>query len=275
MIDPRSLTEKVRFTDNVFTRSGPLRDTLSGIASSYFSKHASFSLPSTLVLPRSISPPTSAVQRRIVLRALRYVSPRPWGSPLAEAGRHRDSLEAIAREIFPAGCDTPRQRSTAFTNGASVLWRSVVFRGDGTFTPGRTSFPPNESAVLGWVAHRAPPRKAEESLIVDISKLVADHIGSCAGNGTQPLEVLWDCRWNVTVSADRLPEEIKEAIRRDASCRVMIRPVEPFQLPEVVMTRGQEVTVLGGFEKGWNAAQRSLSRSPWVDFDFIRTLAAI
>ncbi|KAL1720084.1 PP-loop family-domain-containing protein, partial [Schizophyllum commune] len=69
------------------------------------------------------------VQRNLITRVLRYVSPHPWGTLQAEANRQTQSLERIRKALFgPDATTLPRNSSQAlpspvpFSAGADVLW---------------------------------------------------------------------------------------------------------------------------------------------------------
>lgn len=53
------------------------------------------------LLTSEAPPPEPIVQREIILRILRFVSPHPWGSPMAEAGRNSKRTEVIAEALWP------------------------------------------------------------------------------------------------------------------------------------------------------------------------------
>ena len=53
-----------------------------------------------LITSRGLPPPR-IVQFGIIMRILRYVSPFPWGSPAAEAGRSTEKLTRIANTLWP------------------------------------------------------------------------------------------------------------------------------------------------------------------------------
>ncbi|KAL1668547.1 PP-loop family-domain-containing protein, partial [Schizophyllum commune] len=69
------------------------------------------------------------VQRNLVTRVLRYVSPHPWGTLQAEANRQTQSLERIREALFGSEPASLPQKSTQallspapFSAGADVLW---------------------------------------------------------------------------------------------------------------------------------------------------------
>lgn len=67
----------------------------------YISTNRIPSPPSTLALQTAPTPEDVGVRRAILLRVLRYVSPRPWGSPKAEAGRRDENLCRMELMVWP------------------------------------------------------------------------------------------------------------------------------------------------------------------------------
>ena len=67
----------------------------------YVSTNRIPSPPSTIALKAALPPEEVDVRHAILLRILRYVSPRPWGSPQAEAGRRQKKLSHMELLVWP------------------------------------------------------------------------------------------------------------------------------------------------------------------------------
>ncbi|KAG9015099.1 hypothetical protein FRB94_004218 [Tulasnella sp. JGI-2019a] len=224
---------------------------------------------------------SSATKRALVLRILRYVSPRPWGSPLAEAGRNSRSIDGIASHLFRSESTINQPHAVAsFTMGGGVLWREGVLRGpELQATPISIlskDWKPEPTDELCWIAHRAPPRTYQEKATVE-SDITSAVVGSMdisrtsAAGGEQKL--LWDCRFAITLYPWLLSPKHKQLLR-EGGWTVLIRPVEPFQLPEVVATNGRVTKRLAGFKRGWKVG-KGTAEVTWARFAFIRALSAI
>lgn len=87
-----------------------LRDEIDQHVDAYISANRILSPPSTLAVKTARPPKDVDVRHAILLRILRYVSPRPWGSLKAEAGRRGASLSRIELMVWPpviTFCSTP------------------------------------------------------------------------------------------------------------------------------------------------------------------------
>lgn len=77
------------------------RDEIDQQVDAYISTNRIPSPPSTLALQTALAPEDVGVRHAILLRTLRYVSPQPWGSPKAEAGRREENLCRMEPMIWP------------------------------------------------------------------------------------------------------------------------------------------------------------------------------
>jgi len=149
------------------------REKLEMIAEMFLNSARLPSPPGTFCLdPLVIPPEDPEAQRGIILRILRYVSPLPWGSPQAEAGRRTKKLDTIRNRIWISSPESPR----SFTGGGQVLW---------SFLPkiaGRKEHSPV------WIASRLPHRR-KDSLEVCLNE---------AFLRGQQTEMLWDGRFRIT-----------------------------------------------------------------------------
>jgi hypothetical protein len=129
--------------------------------------------PSTFILPTGdlFKIPTK-LHERLVLRILRYVSPCPWGSPDAEAGRRSTSIRLILDALHQVD-NKPRR---AFVAGGWVQWTPVIVREDGKIAR-RDAKTEGKRERKAWLVERQPPFKFKgvyrsENLLVDLTKWV-------------------------------------------------------------------------------------------------------
>lgn len=78
-----------------------IRDEIDQQVDAYISTNRIPSPPSTLAVKNALPPEDVDVRHAILLRILRYVSPRPWGSLKAEAGRRGASLSRMEPMVWP------------------------------------------------------------------------------------------------------------------------------------------------------------------------------
>ena len=86
---------------NEFTSLTRVRGEIDQHVDAYISTNQIPSPPSTLALKTTHPPEDVDVRHAILLRILRYVSPQPWGSLKAEAGRREESLSRIEPMVWP------------------------------------------------------------------------------------------------------------------------------------------------------------------------------
>ena len=86
---------------NNFTSLTRVRDEIDQRVDAYISANRIPSPPSTLAVKTALPPGDVDVRHAILLRILRYVSPRPWGSLDAEAGRREASLSRMEPMVWP------------------------------------------------------------------------------------------------------------------------------------------------------------------------------
>ena len=108
---------------NNFASLTRVRDEIDQRVDAYISANRIPSPPSTLAVKTALPPEDVDVRHAILLRILRYVSPRPWGSLDAEAGRREASLSRMGPMVWPP------VRTLLHTAGE--LLRDVFFRRKG------------------------------------------------------------------------------------------------------------------------------------------------
>ncbi|KIY50765.1 adenine nucleotide alpha hydrolases-like protein [Fistulina hepatica ATCC 64428] len=156
----------------------------------------------------------------IILKLLRYVSPRPWGSVAAEAGRSRTSIDLIKQNLF---CRRSVEDLRPFTAGSDVLWRPVTYRVGNKQTC--------------WLLSRQPPARStvgHEPLVVDLS----DRLLTAVSADTELVEVLWDNRFLVRLVVNHIPPPVIDELWHKRM-RMRIVPSNRLYAPQVLVERRQ------------------------------------
>jgi len=219
----------------------------------------------------------------MVLRILRYISPRPWGTIRAQAGRRSESLHRIVQRVWDP--DPASESRTRFEAGGNVLWTPVRICPDGRLKYER----PRQGERFGWLASRASPaRHSRTSSNLDISaELLSSHPKRRA-------EVLCDNRFLITFRLEDIPpgDPIMASVI-EGSGKVMLLLGGRWLWPQVVWRhKGEDVVVAcisapeldwyqpaPGVRKHYSTSPPSETvqeaRFPWQDivhFNFIRVL---
>jgi tRNA(Ile)-lysidine synthase len=219
----------------------------------------------------------------MALRILRYISPHPWGSTRAQAGRRRESLQRIVHRVWDP--DPASDARSRFEAGANVLWTPLRICRDGRLKYER----PRRGERFGWLASRAPPpRHCRPDFDRDISAEIARP-------RRQHAEVLYDNRFLLTFRLDAIPPGDPVMISlKEGHGRVMLVLGGRWLWPQVVWRReGEEDVVIAQIsapELDWYEPALGVRRNystrlpseeaqegllPWqdtVDFKFIRVL---
>ncbi|EIN07074.1 adenine nucleotide alpha hydrolases-like protein, partial [Punctularia strigosozonata HHB-11173 SS5] len=167
--------------------------------------------PSTIAFPTEalgkITDPVVLAQ--LLMRIIRYVSARPWGSVKSEAGRSSSSITGIingllATDPFPYTPSPSRMKRRLldsrkrFSGGSDVLWEPVAInaRGGIRYSSG-SKF--GEGERPGWLAMRLKPMLGNDALTIDITKPVQDALGIQPGPSSarskEEVHILWDNRF--------------------------------------------------------------------------------
>jgi tRNA(Ile)-lysidine synthase len=219
------------------------------------------------------------IQLALVLRILRYISPYPWGSARAHAGRRKESLRRIVQRVWdpnPASKDRTR-----FEAGANVLWTPFRISRYGRLKHGQ----PLRGERFGWLASRAPiPRVCQSDFDRDISTELSPQ--------RRRAEVMYDNRFLITFRLDAIPpgDPIMKSVI-EGSGRIVLVLRGRWLWPQVVWRRKGEEDVtaacisapeLDWFElspdkrRNYSTSEKVPEvRPPWqdaVDFKFIRVL---
>ncbi|KAG5350437.1 tRNA(Ile)-lysidine synthase [Termitomyces sp. J132] len=184
------------------------------------------------------------VRRALVLRVLRYVSPNPWGSVNADAGRRRDAISQITKQLWTRM--TKKSRIHSFNAGGGVLWSPVVVRGNEIKMPKIViSEFFSEGDMLGWIAYRAPPlhqRKLDQqgianTLEIDVTKIIVDAYWRKGNGGPSTTSILYDCRFLLTFDLDKIPQDLISCLLNNPANnnRLVLLPRTRWFLPSVVI----------------------------------------
>jgi len=218
----------------VYASSRNLSD-IENRVSAYLSRFSVQSPPGTFILAAdklSTMPMDRLVQHTIVLRILRYISPHPWGSTRAQAGRRRERLRRIVQRLWDP--DPGSKTRSRFEGGANVLWTPLRICPDGRLKHEQ----PRGDERFGWLASRAsPPRPYQQDLDRDISaELVPPG---------RRAEVLYDNRFLVMFRLEAVPpDDPVMASVIEGSGRVMLVPGGRWLWPQVVWRRKGEDDVV-------------------------------
>jgi tRNA(Ile)-lysidine synthase len=165
---------------------------------------------STFCFDPSVRPPVSPeAQRGVLLRILRYVSPLPWGSPRAEAGRRTERLDRIRSEIWAS---TPL-KAFSLTVGGQVLWSYYPKR--------RCSH--HDGPV--WMASRLPPARgvSTERLEIDLTDIILNN---------RNLDELWDSRFRIKFCSLDAPDNMIASLRKSEGALCIV-PHGKFCIPRL------------------------------------------
>lgn len=155
------------------------------------------------------------IQRQIIIRILRYISPFPWGSPRAEAGRRTARLDTIGSKIWNSSPPIiPKQ-----TIGGKVLWTYYMKGG------------PWGHKGPFWMASRLPPARGvfAANIELDVTDAIKDD---------QEFDVLWDSRFRVRFQPHNIPKDLLGLPRKDAG-RLYIAPHGKFCIPSIICRIGE------------------------------------
>ncbi|KAG6837256.1 hypothetical protein H0H93_012261 [Arthromyces matolae] len=236
------------------------------------------------------------IQRALVYRVLRYVSPYPWGSLNADAGRRRDSISQIIAALW-APVKT-NSRIPSFTAGGNVLWKPAIFRGSAI------KLPPHliakdllQDDMVGWLATRLPPPKPENfkaggfphTLEVDITKSIVDAYRNWRDGGPSTASVLYDARFSVTFDFDKAaPGLFTDMLQDHSKNRLLLLPNTGWFWPRVVFeSRGFQETLHEAIyeesstsvipipRRKLRSSELKLIDSGWITTRWVRPLSAI
>lgn len=193
----------------------------------------------------------NSVRIEIIRRVLRFVSPYPWGSPQAEAGRRSASLERISSSLVTPEepltgddvSDVPRKK---FVAGGGVAWSPVhITRNtEMKFSGNGNSF----CEERGWLASRQSPirrygNNAAKSLELDITHAVLS-----AFSQNRCAEILYDCRFLLHIKLHLFAPDVQSMVKKtvdqggdisgcEASVKLLVIPHTRYFLPKIILRR--------------------------------------
>ncbi|KAF8559720.1 hypothetical protein OG21DRAFT_481341 [Imleria badia] len=247
---------------------------------SHLTQHALPSPISTLLLSSTklldITDPD--VRFALVLRVIRYVSFHPWGSPRADADRRQSSIHRIVRALWASD-----PQAKKFTAGGGVLWTPAIYNPNKSLRVGNqclhSTLEPDDRFC--WLASRVPPFSknpqqqgagSPTKLMIDFTQQLAAAIVS--DRPTDPLQVLYDCRFLLHIDPPQMPTHVKSALEEhDESVSVKVLPFTQYYWPKVVLQRkSQPDQVLAVPQE---TATPDATESPsWISIQWIRPLDA-
>lgn len=210
----------------------------------------------------------------MVRRILRYISPHPWGSLLAEARGDRSKLHRIIERLWGPGAES--FGSPIAVSG--VLWIPLALHSNGRIKTRLAS----HAKECVWFIHRQPPERrithsSTNPVTIDISRLFAQHPRG-------EFVVLYDNRFALTFSVPRIPADLTIRIfAPESEAKVIVEPDTRWYAPRVVLRQcGKDDDVLAkftGYGEEWEDALTvkapSRDQAAWVEIQSIRTLNAL
>ncbi|KAF5315906.1 hypothetical protein D9611_004858 [Ephemerocybe angulata] len=210
------------------------------------------------------------VQRALVLRILRYVSPNPWGSLKAQAKRRSARLEELARCLT-----TPMSTSSKpFSMSSQVLWKPVLKR------PKVVKGKSKGKVPAGWIASRQPPdlQNAWSVADRDITEPLLQALEARASEGDGgALDILFDCRFRIRIHLDAIPQAVIDALAAGIT-NLSIRCDKELYYPSVVLRTPKNEVVLNPADNPTPKFPEGIAIAKpvdWVSIEFIRTLGNI
>lgn len=145
-----------------------------------------------------------AIQTSIITRVLRYVSPHPFGSLAAQAGRRTEKLELARLALFRSKPHSVPH--SAFQCGARVAWRPVTIRPYGDFVHRPAH---NSDEEPGWLLHRAKPGRYDR---FPVESDLTDIVHTAAGEGLSTATFEFDSRFELSLDIHAMTEELGSPI---------------------------------------------------------------
>lgn len=231
-------------------------------------KHRLPSPPGTFMISAAVLDKVDCpnIKDSLIFRISRYVSPEAWGSPKAELGRRKSSVERLRHRMSASS-----KTSTSICAGSHVWWRPLPVKCVSA-TVDNVSH-----GEITWLAQRQPPSLASAARFfsVEIKKELLDWRDKRVGKTT---EVLFDRRFVIRIDPEKVPQNILDDL--SLGSKVVIEPSQHWFLPEV-MLRGEEnaepvhthVNWPYDWRKFWH--RKSEVYSNWISIEYIRPISAI
>jgi len=235
--------------------------------------------PSSIVLSSDelarVTDPT--IRLAMVTDILRYVSPYPWGSLRAESFRNSASLKLISSKLW----SDQREKLRPFSAGAAVLWTPVAVNSKEEIKMASNFTCPDLSC--GWLATRLPPYRNPGTADTVHIDLTLNHNRAIYNRTVTQLEqVLYDCRFLLTIDWTKFPEEISQLLARpNTHYKLLIVPYTRSYLPCIVLRSSNEdepdvvlATPYYSVTLGSIPSKGGFGGASWVHWEFVRRISA-
>lgn len=238
-----------------------------------------------------------SVRAAMIMRILRYISPKPWGSLRADGNRRIGSIQRLVDTIWaPPSEEGPPPFMVA---GSGVIWRSAWVYEGYSDRSSRLHIPRSkdswmrrrgEGDRLAWLASRQPPYEKrvrhhpdgsplEDTLYMDLTDILSQARQN-AQTIKDGLEVLYDCRFLIRFNIAKMPSEIGMSLSVGRS-KVVIEARTRWFYPQILWRRpGRDDEHLGAVmdESNRQVMEHRLNmdkkRTEWISIEFIRTMDA-
>ncbi|KAL0946570.1 hypothetical protein HGRIS_012773 [Hohenbuehelia grisea] len=239
----------------------------------------------------------SAIRTRMALRITRYASFHPWGSLRADGNRRSASFSRIIANLWH-----PEPWNVgSFVAGGGVIWIPAVSRdGRVRLLQGPTPVSLHAGDTCGWVTARQPPLHRDKMRALGIENPlrinITQHILSALRSERETLEVLYDCRFLVTLDLQKMPDDLRESLLDNPHATVRIEPNLRWCWPKIIWDDGRAaVTTLSSevideenalrpwdahnediseWQKSWNRIDDTV-QADWICMQWIRPLDAL
>jgi tRNA(Ile)-lysidine synthase len=250
------------------------------------------------------------IRTAFLLRILRYVSSRPWGSVRAEAGRNSASLNRLMNELWApstasyinGNMDTRKR----FSTGSDVMWAPAAINPEGDIRILKNSRKFIDNEEPGWLAVRLRPHaEVLHELTLDVTEQLSQalrflpSVSGAAYAGHKTLDILWDNRFLIRIDLLRIPPKLRSELLSPSTKYRAVIDVDPDKerdtlfIPRVTfeasdpqdpsLTLARISTVIPSSDGNRihnNSTASALSHHltsdcHWISFEFIRSLEAI
>lgn len=267
-------------------------------ASAFISRHSVASPPSTFLFctDKIQNMDDPVVNAAVLYRILRYVSPAPWGSNVAEGRRRSEGIARLADRLWntPAAAAQAQAERHPFASVGKVLWNPIRIGSDGRLRYET----PQPYERYGWIASRAPPSTREPNpTVMDVTDRVAAALAARAhphvddahdAHASDALEVLYDNRFLLTFRLGAAPAALLPSLAA-GDARIVVEPQSRWFWPRVVLRQthpepgdttlasvpAQEMMWYSGNLRRRAAATATppgAEEDSWVDVRFIRVM---
>lgn len=191
----------------------------------------------------------NSVRLEVIRRILRFVSPFPWGSPRAEAGRRKASLQRISDSLTMSGegsRENGQYPPRSFVAGGGVIWSPVRITQNAVmkFSEKGCSIP----GEMAWLAARQRPIQRIRYSVTSPIELDITPTFLLALSQDCSAEILYDCRFLLHITPRQFPPDILDAFKEitaergrileyQASVKLLVIPHTRYFLPKIVLRR--------------------------------------